>query len=155
MRRLTIKQNEFIKEVARTRNPTQAVLKIYDVKNNNVARNIASTNLTKPNIRLGLEKLLSSSGYDPRLSIANLISVEQAETKKITGADKINASKLLLQLSGYMMQGSVNANYNFNIDTMDHGNLINAKEKYAKLRKKLEDRKNGSGGGLTPEMGKV
>jgi phage terminase small subunit len=138
MRRLTIKQKLFINEYVKTKNGMRSAMKVYDVKNKNVAGNIASENLNKPNIKESLGKLLVSSGYDPRLSVANLIAVEQAETKKITGADKINASKLLLQLSGYLMQTTINANYNYDLSNMDHAQLITVKEKYNKLRSKIE-----------------
>ncbi len=49
-RRLSKKQKGFIKDYVATGNGTQAALNHYDVKNENVARSIASENLTKPAI---------------------------------------------------------------------------------------------------------
>ena len=52
--RLTIKQERFIKKTVETLNPAEAVRQVYNVANDNSARQLASENLTKPNIREAL-----------------------------------------------------------------------------------------------------
>jgi len=59
--RLTKKQQEFIAEYIKTGNGQQAALKTYDIQSNdpeNVARSIASENLTKPNIISAIDKAM-------------------------------------------------------------------------------------------------
>lgn len=66
MRKLTLKQRLFAEEFLRTKNATKAVLKVYNVKNKNVAAVIGSENLRKPNIKQYITKLLSKRGYDTK-----------------------------------------------------------------------------------------
>ena len=131
MRRLTLKQKLFVNEYLKHKNGSKAAMKTYNVKNENVARNIASTNLTKPNIKMTIDKVLQAAKYNPINSVHNLIEIESTPTKKITGSDKINASKLLLSLSGMLIEKSTTLNYN--IDTYDNYKLLNVKDKYKKL----------------------
>jgi hypothetical protein len=133
MRRLTLKQKLFVNEYVKTKNGKKAVLKVYDTKNENVASSIASTMLRKENVKLSIEKILARVGYNPESSIDNLIAIEQAETKKITGSDKINASKFLLELAGYVTNRSITTSLNYNVDSQDNYNLIKYKDKYNKL----------------------
>lgn len=68
--KLTLKQKAFIKETARTLNPTDAVRKVYQLgKNggskkkelkNNTANSIAYENLRKPDIQRGFKELLKN-----------------------------------------------------------------------------------------------
>ena len=48
--RLTKKEKTFVKEYVKTGNGTQSALKAYDTDSENVAANIACTNLMKPKI---------------------------------------------------------------------------------------------------------
>ena len=58
-RPLTIKQRKFIKEyIARDGNGEKSALAVYDTTDPNTARNIASENLTKPNVREKIEEAL-------------------------------------------------------------------------------------------------
>lgn len=58
-KKLTIKQKKFVKAyVANDGNGQEAVKAVYDVANDNVARNIASENLTKPNVKEAIELAL-------------------------------------------------------------------------------------------------
>lgn len=50
-RKLTKKERLFVREYAKHENGTQAALKVYDVKNSEVAKVVASQNLTKPPIQ--------------------------------------------------------------------------------------------------------
>lgn len=72
MRQLTIKQKGFVKETIKTKNPTEAVRRIYDIGSKGgskekkqfeqTARAIASQNLTKPVIQKSIEELLEQEG---------------------------------------------------------------------------------------------
>jgi phage terminase small subunit len=129
--KLTLKQKAFIADTVKYKNATKSALKNYDVKNKQVARVIASENLSKPYIKKEIDRLMEEVGYNPKNSLSNLIAIEQAETKKITGSDKIKASEMLLKLSGYLVEKK--QSINMNIDTMDNGSLIRIKEKYSKI----------------------
>ena len=65
MRKLTIKQKAFVDETIKTKNPTEAVRRVYNLGGKkgthleNTARSIASENLTKPNILLEFQKRLA------------------------------------------------------------------------------------------------
>jgi len=65
MRKLTVKQREFIDETIKTKNPTEAVRRVYNlggkkgIQLENTARAIASENLTKPNIKQEFQKRLT------------------------------------------------------------------------------------------------
>ena len=59
-KKLTPKQTKFVEEYARNGgNGTQAAMKAYNVKDESVAKVVASENLTKPNIRTITEQLFS------------------------------------------------------------------------------------------------
>ena len=63
-KRLTPKQERFVKETVKTLNPTKAALAVYEVGSRGgdkypVARAIASENLTKPLIRKRFEECLN------------------------------------------------------------------------------------------------
>lgn len=55
--KLTKKQKGFVKDYALTENGTEAVMNHYDVKDNIVAKSIASENLTKPYIREAIDEI--------------------------------------------------------------------------------------------------
>jgi len=56
---LTVKQKKFVKAyVANDGNGQEAAKAVYNVANDNVARNIASENLTKPNVKEAVEQAL-------------------------------------------------------------------------------------------------
>lgn len=57
--KLTHKERGFIREYLKTGNGTKAALKTYDARNENIAANIASTNLRKPKIQRALDKYIS------------------------------------------------------------------------------------------------
>ncbi len=60
----TAKQKKFAKEYAKTLNATQSALKVYDTKDKRVAEVIGSENLSKPIIRLEIEKLLKANSIE-------------------------------------------------------------------------------------------
>ena len=136
MRKLTLKQKLFVSEYLKSRNGTSSAMKIYNVKNRETAKSIASENLSKPYLKDTIDKHLIASGYNPLNSIANLQEVEAYKTNKITGADKINASKTLLSLAGLLQERKLSTNYNLNIDNLDRYELNKLQTKYNKLLQK-------------------
>lgn len=132
-KRLTYKQKAFVSEFVKTRNATEAAMKAYKPKNRNVARNMGSITLANPNVKKSIDTYLKEAHYDPASSIAQLIEVQDTPVRKITGADKINAAKTLLQLSGMLVERR--ANLNMNIDTAERSTLITENER---LRKQIE-----------------
>jgi hypothetical protein len=134
MRRLTYKQKAFINEFVKCKNGSEAAMKVYDVKNKNVARNIASTNLIKPNIRKSIDEHLRSSGYQPSVSISRLMLTEEKGAGiKATASDSIRASELLLKLSGNLIERKQSTSVNVNVDNLDKNELLKLKDKYDKL----------------------
>ena len=60
-RKLTIKQRGFVEDVVKTKNPTEAVRRNYNVKNDETARVIAHENMTKPNVVNALDIALEAN----------------------------------------------------------------------------------------------
>ena len=73
--KLTFKQKGFVRDLIKTRNPTEAVKRNYNLKSKkpeqreSVATSIASENLTKPDIQKEITRLLEAEG----LSEINII----------------------------------------------------------------------------------
>ncbi len=136
--RLTVKQKLFVNEYIKTKNGTKAAMRVYDVKNKNTAKVIASQNLTKTNIRESIEKCLQAQGYNPRSSVQTLIEIQDMPSNKHSSSDRIRASELLLKLSGHLVEKSqtVSTNYTFDqrIDHMSYEELLEFNNKYNKLR---------------------
>ena len=55
-RNLTIKQRKFVKEIAKTGNGTQAILKAYETIDYDTAKSMAAENLAKPYIKAAVEE---------------------------------------------------------------------------------------------------
>ena len=63
---LTIKQKIFVNKYIETKgNGTRAALEAYNTDSQDVAKNIASENLTKPNVREAIQKALTSLELTP------------------------------------------------------------------------------------------
>lgn len=61
---LTIKQAKFVKEYIKSNgNGQNSVMEVYDTKDFNTARSIASENLTKPNVRQCIIDSLKKRGF--------------------------------------------------------------------------------------------
>jgi hypothetical protein len=56
-RELTLKQEKFAKEYAKTGNATKSALKVYDTDDYRVANNIGSENLAKPSIQKAIKSI--------------------------------------------------------------------------------------------------
>jgi len=136
--KLTFKQKIFADSYIKTGNGTQSALKIYNVKNKSVARQIGSENLTKPYIKSYIENAIKKSGYNPVKTLNHLQSTEEKGYRsRATVKDALHASEILLKLSGMLIEKSQSVSINANIDNLDTTDLLILKKKYDKL---LEDK---------------
>lgn len=143
-RELTKKQKGFVKDYIETGIGSLAVKMNYDVKDDNTARNIASDNLTKPNIVKSIQESLPDVLLAQKhLELLNKIEIirdsegntyEQPETQAVSKA---------LDMA-YRLKGSYaaekTANVNLNLDaTLENRQELNAirEEFEKKLRDKL------------------
>lgn len=134
VRQLTGKQKAFVKEYVKTKNGLQSALKAYETTDPNVAKVIASDNLTKPNIRRTIDEYLELAEYNPIDSIRSLRSNEIAgQGVKATASDSIRASELLLKLSGAVIDRSQSTSLNINVESLDKNELLKVKKKYDAL----------------------
>lgn len=79
MKKLTAKQTKFVQEFVKTRNATEAAVRVYDVKNRNVARVIGGENLLKP----AIEEATSAEFKKEELDVAYVLKglKEEADQK--------------------------------------------------------------------------
>lgn len=94
--KLTGKQNKFVKEYIKTRNGTHsAIIAGYSQK---AARFIASENLTKPNIKSKIEKVMSEEakklGITVEYVLNNIKQIAENENEKVLPT-KLKANELL------------------------------------------------------------
>lgn len=110
-------------------------MKSYNVKNKSVAGAIATENLKKPLIKNRIDSILKAAGYNPIQSIQRLQhNAEEGAGKKASAADSIRADELLLKLSGVLVERKQQVT--MNLDTMQHGTLVNEQEYFSKLQTK-------------------
>ena len=101
---VTYKQRRFVEEYIKTKgNGQQAAMRTYNPKNENVARNIASTNLIKPNVKEELETQLQRRGLQLSDFTTKLSQIASSQPSKgYSGADIIDAVKTGLKLHGVL-----------------------------------------------------
>jgi len=130
----TLKQEAFIREVVKSKNGTEAVQRVYNVKNPAVARAIASQNFSKPSVRASIQEHLEASGYNPTDSIISLRANEQAgQGVRASASDSIRASELLLKLSGMVVDRHTSVNLNMDVSTLPKDKLFKLKDDFDKL----------------------
>lgn len=101
-RKTTLKQKKFIKEYLENGgNGTQAALAVYDTKDPNIAKVIASENLTKPNIRESVIASLEAVGLSD-VCISEMLrkATESGIGQKATNSDTLRGIELMLKLKG-------------------------------------------------------
>jgi isocitrate dehydrogenase len=126
--KLTVKQTKFVDAyIKNDGNGQEAAKAVYDVANDNVARNIASENLTKPNVKEAVQQALEAHGLTIDLV-----------TKPI--ADGMKAVKL------QEIEGKLKA-------LPDHAVRLNASWKALTLMGANSAQDGGSGGGVTFNFG--
>ena len=98
--KLTLKQETFVNEyVVNGQNGTQAALKAYDTTPD-VARRMASENMTKPVIAERIETILSKQRLTLDKNLENLVKIANFEPEKISGETVANVNLALLKLRG-------------------------------------------------------
>lgn len=132
---LTYKQKTFVNEYIRSKNGSKSAMKAYDVKNEAVARSIASQNLTKLNIKDAIDIHLQASGYSPIDSIQRLTKTAEAGAEiKATAREQIRADELLLKLSGHLVKRS--QSYSMSMDFSDKEQCLAFIKKYENIIKR-------------------
>ncbi len=127
--KLTKKQRGFANDYIDSGNGTQAALRNYDTDNPEVAKVIASENLTKPNVRQYIESKAEKAAE----IVFSLATGAENETVKL------NASKDILDRAGYKPVEKTQAlNINIKGDVKDFNELDAIREKYElELKDKL------------------
>lgn len=95
-KKLTIKQNRFVKEIIKTGNATQAAIKAgYSKK---TARQTGSENMSKPDIKLKIEKTMSAEanklGITAEYVLTNIKNIAENESEKAISTT-LKANELL------------------------------------------------------------
>lgn len=98
--KLTRKQNFFVKGILNGQSATQAALVAYNTEDPNVAKVIASENLTKPNVREALEEALSSNGLTLDIITGNIGNLANSKPEKVSSDAVLKANVELLKLHG-------------------------------------------------------
>ena len=112
---LTLKQRAFVaKYIDNNGNGLQAALDSYDTINNEVAKSIASENLTKPYIKQSIQDILDSRGLNLSVISENLKKIANSSPDKpLSGTEVIKANEVLLRLHGaYPRTGSGSSTLN-------------------------------------------
>jgi len=100
-KKLTLKQQKFVKEYLKDGNGTRAAQIAYPKANYKTASVIASENLAKPNVVKSINEYLQEEGYNVSESIKRLRkTAEKGAGVKARARDQIRADELLLKASG-------------------------------------------------------
>lgn len=130
------KQQIFVKEYIRTKNGTQSALKAYDTNDPQVAKVIASENLTKPHIKQTIDEILEAVEYNPIESIQRLRATAQASLdSKASRSDGLKADEMLLKLSGNLVEKKETRSLSVSVDNLEKHDLLKLKAKYDKMLK--------------------
>lgn len=121
MAKLTKKQKGFANDYIDTGNGLQSALKNYDTDSVDVAKSIASENLTKPNVRDYIESKAEKAAE----IVYTLATTAENETVKL------NASKDILDRAGYKpIEKTQSIQVNLKGDIKDFNELDAIREKY-------------------------
>lgn len=137
---LTYKQKQFTQEYIKSNgNGLQSALKVYDVKNKNVAGAIAGENLKKPIIQEELDKILQREELQLS-SITNRLSdiIVSEPAKGYSGADILEAVKTGLKLHGVLTDRKqvTSVNVNADLNKLSKYELI---ERHKKLNQETQE----------------
>lgn len=124
--KLTLKQKKFITEVAKGKSGTQAALIAYDTTSVDVAKNIASETLRKPNVQEALAVAFEKHGITLDKAIKPIADGLVADKVHIVGngeqamaeiapdhSIRLKASGMALRLMGADSQETAGNTYNF------------------------------------------
>ena len=127
-KRITLKQRVFIQKYLESGNGTQSALEAYDTNDPEVASVIASENLTKPNIKDEIQRVLSSKGLTLQDITSKLGTIANEKDIRPTASDSIRALDILLKLhNAYPTQKTQHTNVNIRTDLnkQDFKDLLN------------------------------
>ena len=125
--KLTKKQKEFTKSLAKNGNGTKAALKAYNTVSSKNAASIASRNLQKPKIQTSLEEEMAKQGITLSKALKpiskGLKATRRNENgKKVDDLDtQLKASDRALKLLLPKEKADNNLSFNFNIDSARFG----------------------------------
>lgn len=109
--KLTLKQQKWVSLTAETLNPTEAARRVYDIKNDDTAKSIASENLAKPYLQQALDAKMLELGIDEHFLLT--------EHKKIIEQDRNLPAKNTAIDMAYRLKGvyaaEKHSNFNLNI----------------------------------------
>jgi hypothetical protein len=134
--KITPKQKKFVREYIKTNgNGTLSAMRSYNAKNKDVAKNIASINLTKPIVQEELQKALNKENARLDKVIDNItnIAVEQS-ARGYSGSEILEANKVLLKLHGVLTDKKQVTSYNLNT-TLNELSEYELRERINKQRK--------------------
>lgn len=94
--KLTLKQTKFVRETARTLNPTEGAMRAYDVVKRSTASEIAKENLDKPYVKKALEELLEEKMT--KEEVLGVLSRNIEQDKNISASNQ--AIDIRFKLSG-------------------------------------------------------
>lgn len=128
-RKLTFKQEQFAQRFVKNRgNATQAVIEVYPPKKHNVARAIASENLTKPAVLNRIDQILNENKLTLNECVVKLHRQTEAQKKTEFGIQPDNptindALKTAFKLHRVLSDSNVNIDarsINIGLDSADH-----------------------------------
>jgi len=137
MRRLTLKQKKFSKELTNSKSATSAAVKAgYSP---NTARFIASENLTKPNIQQEIVRVLDKSGLsDDKLAGKLRVAIDSGLGKKSTNSDALRGLEMSFRLRDrFPAQKRFETRLDIKADLMKRS-MKELKEDILRLRKEEE-----------------
>lgn len=110
--RLTLKQKIFTIKTMETLDPAKAAMEVYQPKNIQTARAIASENLTKPIIQNEMQRILRENSVDEALITQTVHkALTKTPKKPITWAEKHQYIKFASEMLGYTSEKtSINLN---------------------------------------------
>jgi len=112
--KLTRKQAQFVKGIAEGKSQTQAALDAYDTTSIDVAKNIGSDNLTKPNVKEAIDLAMVKLNLTPERvlkPIDDALNDDDVKTR-LMGTDR---ALKLMNIGNKSEGGTVNINFNQHI----------------------------------------
>ena len=113
-KRLTLKQEAWVKKTADTLNPTQAALQTYETKSYNTAGQIATENLNKPQLKERLLQVMAEKGIDNSFLLTK--HKENVSQNKNLPARNTALDMFYRILGSYAPEETRNFNLNLNLD---------------------------------------
>lgn len=139
LKRLSLKQQRFVKKYVETGKPMEAALDAYDTTNRKTASSLAQQNLDKPLIQQELAKALSKAGATLESIVDNVTNIANETDIRPSADTVLKANQDLLKLyNAYPEKTSKHLSYSVkqNLTEKSFSELI---ELHKKQTKELED----------------